>query len=303
MDRRLHLRRVSAACLAVLLAWNAAVVAQGNKTADEIADDHACTYFRALDPNRDKVATVLDYVFEWLTVPFCGTQLNLIIDLKRQVDIMQQYIYVFPLTDTNVLVSLLRGGVKIDEFLETMRRKRGTDLLKTQLGELIRFLMKVFNYDGDEQSFTQNELQILWNVVRLDDAPTAFARLDADGNGTVSYDEYYRAGEGYFDGLEDGRCEWFAGPPKTCVDVRAETSKWIDPVALGTAALSVPVGGSIGDVTVLANLLSKDPVVQAQLKTVFTEVFGAVPEALSSLLGVVSTALGTLGSALGPLGK
>lgn len=209
----------------------------------------------------------------------------------------------FPLTDTNVLQSLLKGGVKLHEFIELMRRKRGTDLLETQLGDLVRFIMKVFNYDGDEQSFTQNELQILWNVVCLDDAPTSFAHLDEDESGTITFDEYYRAGKLYFDGLEDGHCEYFAGPPKTCDDVRAEQSKWVDPIALGTAALSVPAGGSIGNVTVLTHLLSRNPVVQAQLKKVFTEIFGTIPEQLSSLLGVVSTVLGTLGSALGTQGK
>lgn len=242
----------------------------------------------------------------------------------------------FPLTDTNILQSLLKGGVKLEDFIQSMRGKRNTaassiikraapdqedereeraaasaaaamadaaaardkrdsDILNTQIGDLVRFLMKVFNYDGNELSFTLNELQILWHVVRLDDAPTSFAHLDKDASGTISYSEYYVAGINFFNGVQDGNCEYFAGPPTTCDYVRAEKQKWIDLIATGSAALPFPAVGSIGDVNVLTGLLSKSPAVQAQLNKIFTDFLGIVPAALSSLVGVVGSVLGTLG--------
>lgn len=263
---------------------------------EQAADDHACTYFRAIDFNGDCVATYFDYVFEWLRFPLVHLQggQGLLGDVERHLKIAVQCLEQFPLTDQNLVQSLLRGGISLAEFRANMNAKRNSTLMKTQISGLLRFLFSVSNEDGDETMLTKRELGTIYYVFRIDSSAlsTAFDALDLDGDQNISFDEAVKAGNDYFITADDPRSAWFVGPVIKCEDACRKAPGCLDPIAEGTSNL--PTEGPLNSLTLLLKALLKLPDQSCHTATI-PLLEDLLPALLNNVTSLLTGVLGFLG--------
>lgn len=193
--------------------------------------------------------------------------------------------YQFPMTNSNLDQNLMQGGVKLNDFRQNVRENKNTPEFATQLADFSRLNLDIFNYDGDNSTFTRREWKIFMNIflVTAEDADTAFSNMDRDGDNLLSQDEYYSAGYDYFITCLDPRNAWFHGRPTTCEEIIKNVAASDDPIANGS--LNVPAVASIGSISILKLLYTFVP--QFPILNTLLGVLGLLPNAIGAVIGTL----------------